>query len=254
MTEDTQQPIAVASAGVQNDFLIGLVGKATAGKTASLMHLDDHKGVLYLNCESGKKPPFKNDFKHIVVTDPYAVYNYFQQLIDNPGKFHTVVIDSITYLMDMFETMYVIPAEDTRAAWGAYAQYFKKLMQYYIPLAKRVTIITAHTLDTVNKESIRETAIPIKGSLKNTGIESYFSLVIAAKRMSVHSLSEYKNDLLTITDREKLLKYKHVLQTDLTPDTVFERLRAPIGLFSPEETFIDGNIQHVINRLKTFYA
>jgi hypothetical protein len=235
-----------------NDYLIGIVGKSTAGKSTSLMHLKDPENILYLNCESGKRLPFPAKFKQITITDPFAVHAIFEKLITN-NKYHTVIIDSITYLMDMYESMYVLTAEDGRKAWGEYQQFFKKLMQYYIPKAKRVTIVLAHTADTINKDSIRETAIPIKGALKNLGIESYFSLVIAAKRMPLSSLQEYSSDLLNITEREKALKFKHVLQTDITVDTVYERLRAPIGLFSPEETFIDGNIQLVIDRLKQYY-
>ena len=247
-----ENSVATAPPIEVNDFLIGRVGKSTSGKSTSLMHLEDPENVLYLNCEAGKRLPFPAKFKQVVITDPLMVYSVFDKLISS-DKYHTVIIDSITYLMDMYETMYVIPAEDPRKAWGDYQQYFKKLMQYYVPMAKRITLLLAHTTDTVTKDSIRETAIPVKGALKNLGIESYFSLIVAAKRMPISSLTEYHSNLLTVTEKEKLLKFKHVLQTDITADTVYERLRAPIGLFSSDETFIDGNIQLVIDRLKQYY-
>lgn len=243
----------------QNSFLIAVVGKSTAGKSTCLAGLEDPEGVLYINCESGKRLPFRHKFKDVVVSDPYQVHSLFEMAATS-DKYHTIVLDSITYLMDMFESMYVTPAADTRAAWGDYQQFLKKLMLELVPKANKVTIITAHTVDVVNGDSIRETYIPVKGALKNQGIESFFSLVIAAKRKNLSSLDGINNSLLNITERDKKLKYKHVLQTDITADSVYERLRAPrdpitgIGLFSDDEVYIDGNIQLVINQLKKFYS
>lgn len=242
----------------QNNFLIAVVGKATAGKSTCLAGLENPEGVLYINCESGKRLPFPHKFQEVVVSDPYQVHSLFEMAAAS-DKYHTIVLDSITYLMDMFETVYVSTAADSRAAWGDYQQFVKKLMLELVPKANKVTIVTAHTADSINGESIRETAIPIKGALKNQGIESFFSLVIAAKRKNLKDLEGISNSLLNITERDKKLKYKHVLQTDITAETVYERLRAPrdpitgIGLFSDDEVYIDGNIQLVINQLKQFY-
>jgi RNase adaptor protein for sRNA GlmZ degradation len=36
-----------------NDHLVLVSGKSASGKSASLMFMDDPKGVMYLNCESG---------------------------------------------------------------------------------------------------------------------------------------------------------------------------------------------------------
>lgn len=237
-----------------NDFLICIAGKAASGKSTSLRGLENPEGVLYLCTESGKKLPFKSEFKELRITDPMEVHSIFEKLIADKTKYHTVVIDSITYLMDMYETQYVLTAPDSRKAWGNYQQFFKKLLQKYVPEAGRTTIITAHTADTINEDSIKETAIPIKGALKGNGLESYFSLIVGTKKLNLNSLKDYSNGLLNITDRERKLKYKHVLQTNITADTVHERLRAPLDLFSDEEAFIDGNIQSVINRLKQYYG
>lgn len=237
-----------------NDNLVLIVGKATSGKSTSLRNLRDPSGVLYLNCEAGKRLPFKNEFAQVVITEPYQVYDLFEQAIEKPDKFHTIVIDSITYLMDMYESVHVLTAADTRAAWGNFQQFFKVLMQRYVPMFQGTVIMTAHTTDTINADSIRETYVPVKGALKNNGIESYFSLVVAAKKMSTVDLEKYPNDLLTITDKEKALRYKHVIQTQVTADTVNERLRAPIDLFTDNEAYIDGDIQLVLDRLVQFYS
>ena len=99
-----------------------------------------------------------------------------------------------------------------------------------------------------------ETKVPIKGSLANQGIEAYFSCIVSAKKVKIKDLENYPNELLHITDREKGLGYKHVFQTNVTADTVQERMRSPMGLFEDKETFIDNDVTLVLKRLHEFYA
>ena len=40
---------------MQNDHLILVSGKSKTGKSSSLESLKDDPGVIYLNCENGKK-------------------------------------------------------------------------------------------------------------------------------------------------------------------------------------------------------
>ena len=43
-----------------NDNLVLLGGMSAAGKSASLMGIEKPEGVIYLNCEAGKKLPFRS--------------------------------------------------------------------------------------------------------------------------------------------------------------------------------------------------
>lgn len=58
----------------------------------------------------------------------------------------------------------------------------------------------------------------------------------------------------TATYRERELGYKHCIQTRLTKDTVTERLREPLDMWAESETFIDSNIQIVLDRLNEYYG
>lgn len=237
-----------------NDHLVLLGGKSATGKSASLMGLENPEGVMYLNCESGKRLPFKAKFKQLTVTDPHQIFEAFDVAETMPDV-HTIVIDSLTYLLDMYESVYVLNAANGMQAWGQFAQYFKNLMQQYVAKSTKTVIFTAHTLDTLNEtEMLMETKVPVKGALKNNGVESYFSVVISSKKVALKALKDYKSELLTITPEEEALGFKYVFQTKITKDTVNERLRGPLGLFTTQETFIDNNIQLVINRLKEYYA
>jgi len=237
-----------------NDHLVLLCGKSATGKSASLMNIEKPEGVMYLNCEAGKRLPFKAKFKQFTITDPLQVFEAFEAAETMPD-IHTIVVDSLTYLLDMYESVYVLNAANTMKAWGDFSQYFKTLMQQYVAKSTKSVIFTAHTLDTLNEsEMIMETKVPVKGALKNNGLESYFSVVLASKKVPLKTLKDYKSDLLTVTPEEEALGFKYVFQCKLTKDTVNERLRGPLGLFDTKETFIDNNMQLVINRLREYYS
>lgn len=237
-----------------NDNLVLLCGKSATGKSASLMAIKDPTGVMYLNAESGKKLPFRSKFKEFTITDPLQVYEAFTAAETMPTV-HTIVVDSLSFLMEMFESVYVIGSANTMAQWGAYAQFFKNLMQQYVAKSTKNVIFISHTQDTLNEsEMVMETKAPVKGSLKGTGLEAYFSVVLYSKKVPIKALKDYKSDLLTITPEEESLGYKYVYQCRLTKETVNERIRGPMGLFDNKETFVDNNVQLILDRLKEYYA
>lgn len=237
-----------------NDNLVLVVGKSAAGKSASLMGLENPEGVMYLNCEAGKKLPFRSKFKQFTVVDPMQVFEAFDRAEDM-AEIHTIVVDTMTYLMEMYESQYVLKSANTMQAWGQYHQYFKELMQQKVANSSKNVIFLAHTADQYNQdEMVTEVKVPVKGALKNNGVESYFSLVIAAKKVPLKVLKDFKNEFLTITPEDEALGYKHVFQTRLTKETVSERLRGPMGMWDQQETYIDNNMNFVLQRLHEFYA
>lgn len=236
-----------------NDNLVLIGGKSAGGKSASLMNLENPEGVMYLNCESGKKLPFRSKFQEFTITDPWQVYEAFD-VAETRDDIHTIVVDTLTYLLEMYESLYVINSADGRKAWGDFAQYYKNLMQDKVANSTKNVIFLAHTADQLNEaEMVLETKVPVKGALKNNGIESYFSCVIAAKKVKLKELKDYGSEFLNITPEDEALGYKYVFQTKLTKDTVNSRLRGPMGLWDTKETYIDNNAQHVLARLNEYY-
>lgn len=238
-----------------NDHLVLVSGESASGKSASLQYMNDPTGVVYCGCEAGKRLPFKSKFKEIVVTDPIThIAAVFEQAESKP-EIHTIVIDTLTYLMDMYESMYVLTASNGMSAWSAYSQYFKKMMQQYVASSSKKVIFLAHTKETYNEAAMTmERKVPIKGALANNGVESYFSTIISTKKVPLTDLEKYSNRLLNITEEDQLLGYKHVFQTRLTKATVGERIRAPMGMWDINETYIDNNIQFVLDRLHEYYS
>lgn len=96
-----------------NDYIFLVGGESKAGKSASLRNLKDPEGVMFLNCEANKKLTFSPvKFQTFTITDPYQIYEGFEYA-EKTNNFHTIVIDTITFLMDMFESVHVLPAKDT---------------------------------------------------------------------------------------------------------------------------------------------
>ena len=238
----------------QNDNLVLIVGESGTGKTASLRNITDPTGVMYFNCESGKKLSFPAKFQQYTITDPLQIYEGFIHA-ETKADIHTIIIDSLTFLMDMFESVHVIGSTNTMAQWQAYAQFFKNLMQQYVAPSTKNVIFTAHTQSIMNDiDMVLSRQVPIKGALKGVGIESFFSLVVATKTIETSKLKDYKNNLLNVTTEEDSIGMKYVYQTKLTKETVHDRIRAPMGMFTLEQTFIDNDIQTIIDILHKYYT
>lgn len=237
-----------------NNNLVLISGKSATGKSASLMNIKNPEGVMYLNCENNKATPFKNKFKEFTIVDPLQVYEAFNHAETKP-EIHTIIIDSMTFMMDMYESVHVLGSSNTMQKWGDYAQFFKVLMSNYVAKSTKNIIFIAHTLDVLNEsEMISETIVKVKGSLMNVGIESFFSTVLSSKKVSIKKLEPYKSALLVITPEEEALGFKYVFQVKLTKDTVNERIRSPLGMWKTEETYIDNDMNLVINRLHEYYS
>ena len=98
-----------------NDNLVLVVGKSSTGKSASLMEMANPAGVMYLNCEAGKKLPFRSKFKEFTIVDPMQILEAFDAAEKMPDV-HTIVVDTLTYLMEMYESIYVLNSANTMKA------------------------------------------------------------------------------------------------------------------------------------------
>lgn len=237
-----------------NDHMVLVCGDSGAGKSASLRNL---RNTVVFNCEAGKRLPFRvskeQKLKPITITDPLTLPAMFDQ-IAAMDEVETIVIDGLNFLMDMFESQYVLPAQDTQKAWGEYAQYFKRFMQEHVARTSKNVIFTAHIKEVVNKKTgISRIMVPVKGSLLNQGVEAFFTTVVYAKKERLMDLREYENTMLNVTEEDEMLGYKHVFQTRITADTTDERIRSPMGMFSIPETFIDNDLEVLCNHMHEFY-
>lgn len=255
MTDDSDFPENIP----QNDLLVLIVGESGTGKSASLKDLPDKDRWIYCNCESGKRPPFRakwwgGEARGSVITDPFQVYDAFDFGTDNPD-IDGVIIDTCTFLMEMFESRYIVGSSNTQKAWGDYAQFWKNLMQQKVAALGKPVIILGHTKEELDEAAgVMKRSVPVKGSLRANGLEAYFSTVVATKRVEVKRLKGFENPMLTVTEEEADLGFKHVFQTRITKETVGERIRSPIGMFTKDMTYMDNNATLLVKHLRDFYG
>jgi hypothetical protein len=237
-----------------NEQLMLISGESSSGKSASLRNILNQDRWMYLNCE-GKRLPFKNAFKTFKIVDPYQVYEGFDHAMAHPADWDGICIDTVTFLLDMFESQYIIGAADTMKGWSNYQQFFKNLMHDKVVNFGKPVIILGHTKSELNEAAMQmQTQVPVKGALKNNGIEAYFSTVMSTKKVGIRELEKYGSGLLKISDEDRELGYKHVFQTRPTKETVGERIRSPMGMFSREQTYTDNDAQLILDHLRKFYA
>ena len=98
-----------------NDQLILVVGYSATGKSASLRTIRNQPNWMYLNTEAGKRLPFRNQFQQYRITDPYQVHEAFDYGTDN-AKIDGLILDSLTFMMDMYETQFVLNSANTMKA------------------------------------------------------------------------------------------------------------------------------------------
>src|SRR6185437_6707560 len=174
-----------------NEQLVLISGESSSGKSASLRNIPNQERWMYLNCEAGKRLPFKNGFKTFKITDPYQVYEGFDHAMTKTADWDGIIIDTVTFLMDMFESIFIIGNANSQKAWGDYAQFFKNLMQDKVVNFGKPVLILGHTKSELNEAAMQmQTAVPVKGQLKGNGIEAYFSTVVSTKKVALTELEK----------------------------------------------------------------
>lgn len=243
----------------ENPKSILICGESGHGKSASLLGIKDRDDVLYLNCEAGKPLPFPNKFKKKTITDPEDVINYIEELanLGDENPFNFVVIDTISFMMDMFERQYINGASNTMKMWGEYGLFFPRLMDATAKVENTFFIMLGH-LDSYHDEDegIMKYSVPVKGALKTKGLEAFFTTVLYVKRMRVKDIEKAVpegNSLLNISDKDRARTYKHVFLTEPDKNTIGGRIRSPLGMWSDDELYIDNDISYVIKRLTEYY-
>lgn len=238
-----------------NDQLILIGGVSGSGKSASLRNIRNQERWIYLNTEAGKRLPFKNKFINVRITDPYEVYAVIDDAIQNSEHVDGIIIDSSTFLMDMFEFQYVLGTADTMKGWSNYAQFWKELLQVKLVQFDKPVVIIAHVLEVYDESSLSmRRSVPIKGSLKNQGVEAYFSTVVEATKIPVKDLEKYDPALLVISEDEQDLGFMYVFQTRLTDKTLGTRIRSPMGMFTKQQTYMNNDAQALLDHLTSFYG
>lgn len=238
---------------MSNKNIILITGKPSSGKSSSLRNIPDPSTVAYINTDL-KELPLRNanQFQSVNITDAADIPDFILNVEEAKGV-SMGVLDTLTFAMDMFESQYVLTSTNTQKAWGDYAQYYKKFI-HNIKAGTKDYIIFAHEKDIYNEsELVMETKVPVKGAVGARGVEADFTIILAAKKVPIKKLVGYENGLLSITDEEEEDGFKYVFQTRATKETVGEKMRSPMGLWTRSQLYIDNDVNMVLNHVKDYY-
>lgn len=239
----------------QNKNIVLIMGKPNSGKTTSLRNLNQST-MVYLNTDL-KETPFKGNFMaNVEVSDAAAVIQDILEVEQTPGV-TGVVLDTLTFLMSMYERQYVAPlagSKQGQAAWGDYGNFYREFI-HAIKAGSKDYVILAHEESKYNADNlVMESVVPIKGAVGKIGVEADFTTILSTKQMTIKSLEAHANDLLTITDDERADGMKYVFCTRITKDHMGEKMRSAMGLWKREELYIDNDMAKVFTRLKQYYG
>jgi len=237
-----------------NNHVVLIVGKPSSGKSTSLAWLNDPKNIVYLNSDL-KDLPFRSKFLEVRLEDPEDAIAAVQEF-EVHDTAHTCVVDTLTYLMNMYEQQKVLTAVDSRQAWQDYAKYYRSLL-HEVKTGTKTYFVLAHTQDIMNEtDMVLESKIPIKGAVGYTGAEADFTTILGAKRISTKEAKKWMkdNDLLTISDEEEEDGVKYVFQTRIDKKSLGEKMRSHMGLWKRSEKYINNDLNLVSQRLNEYYS
>lgn len=236
----------------QNKHIVLIMGKPNTGKSTSLMKLSNQEKMVYLNTDL-KELPFKDRFaKNVEVKDALDVLGYIAE-IENAPSIEGAVLDTITFLMSMYERQYVNNSPNGQKAWGDYGNFYKEFI-HAIKAGTKDYAILAHEDSFLNEQSMQmETRVPVKGSVGRIGVEADFTTILATKQMPIKKLEGIQNPLLHITDQEREDGFKYVFATRVNKESIGEKMRSAIGLWSRDELYIDNDLNQVFQRLREYY-
>lgn len=238
-----------------NKRIVLIMGKPNTGKSASLRNLHQ-ESMIYLNADL-KDIPFRDRFMSSVeVADANDVLAFIDE-IEQTGGVTGAVLDTVTFLMQMFERQYVVPFAGTKtgqAAWGDYGNFYRDLI-HRIKSGSKSYAILAHEDESLNEQAAQmESKVPVKGAVGRVGVEADFTTILRTMQVPIKKLEKYENDLLHISDEEKEDGVKYVFQTRITKETAGCKMRSAMGLWSRNELYIDNDVQQVFDRLDDYYG
>lgn len=237
----------------QNKNIVLIMGKPNTGKSTSLMKLSNQEKMVYLNTDL-KELPFKSRFlKNVEVSDAYDVLKFISDIEEAP-QVEGAVLDTITFLMSMYERQYVNGSNDTQKAWGNYGTFYREFI-HAIKSGTKDYAIMAHEDSVLNEQTMQmESKVPIKGAVGRIGVEADFTTILSTKQMPIKKLKGFENDLLHITPEEEEDGFKYVFCTRVTKESIGEKMRSAMGLWNRNELYIDNDLEQVFQRLKQYYA
>lgn len=203
----------------ENQKIFLLIGDSGSGKTSSMRNMPLEKTAL-LNTEQKTMLPFKGAnrlYKHGSISNVDTFLPALDKLIEDE-KVEYIVLDSLSFLLNMFEMQKVRTSTNTMKAWGDYGDFYKQII-HKIKSSKKNFVIMVHPKDVYDEKTmIMKTTAFSKGS--NSGfIEADFNVVVYTDV----SIGE-----------DELPRYRFLVKK--TKETIGKSVKSPFDMFKTPYT------------------
>ena len=155
----------------QNKNIVLVMGKPNTGKSASLRNLKQDS-MVYLNTDL-KEIPFRDKFMgNVEIADAQDILGFIEEIETNPDV-TGAVLDTLTFLMSMYERQYVVPHAGTKlgqTAWGDYGNFYREVI-HAIKAGTKDYAVLAHEDTSLNEQAMTmESRVPVKGAVGKIGV------------------------------------------------------------------------------------
>ena len=160
-----------------NKKMILVIGSTGTGKTTSLRNLDKSKSV-YIDFDRKAIKAFRDmdKFREWVKIDYVDHLLPGLRALESDPDCDTIIIDTLSFALDMFVAQKVDTAADTRAAWGDYKRFYKELI-HIAKSSEKSYIFLTHEKSVYNEAAMEvKTVAYAQGSISGM-IEADFALV-----------------------------------------------------------------------------
>ena len=218
----------------ENKKIVLLIGESGSGKTSSLRNMPLEETV-YIDVDRKSIKSFKkmDQFKDWVKLDyvDHLIPGLHSIEADDECKY--VVIDTLSFLMDLFVTQKIDTAADSRSAWGDYKKFYKEMINF-AKTSNKSFIFLAHPKTVYNEQEMEsKTFAYAQGSIASK-IEADFAVVAYTRK--------YLNQ-----DGIPAFGFS----VGLTKETIHTSVKSPFGMFD-EPTLDDNDIMEIFKAIEEY--
>jgi len=162
---------------MDNKKMILIVGKTGTGKTTATKYLDLPKTV-YIDFDRKAIKSFKemDKFREWVKIDFVDHLNPGLIALEGDDDTDTIVIDTLSFALDLYVAQKIDTAADTRTAWGEYKKWYREIINI-AKASKKSYIFLSHDKSVYNEELMEtSTCAYAQGSIYGK-IEADFAVV-----------------------------------------------------------------------------
>ena len=167
---------------MENKKLLLIVGESGSGKTSSLRNMPLEKTV-YIDTDRKSIKSFKGMDK----LRDWVKLDYIDHMIpglnslEDDDECEYIVIDTMSFALDMFVAQKIDTAADTRAAWGQYKQWFNDVM-HIAKSSKKSYIFLTHSKTAYNEQAMTQSTFAYAQGSIYGNIEAHFAVVAYAHK------------------------------------------------------------------------